>query len=663
MDKDIQAYQTWQQTQGTGASAAQGGLPGYLQKFVTPAKAQNKGNLLTNNLNTIGQIGGGIGGFLLGGPLGGIAGAAGGGALGESLKRASLGEDQNLGESLTQGAIGAGNELIGQGLGKFILSPLLSKLGGAVSKTGENILEKQVANKTADLVSNEFGHVPATQRAGLNEVVSMMQQHGIEPTAENMARFAEAGTGGNGALNGIKNQLVMQGGQVHMGDIGQLVDEAITKQPSLGSIGNKQAPANIIRDALRQEIQQTIYGGKGSLTNTAEPMSVLDAAKNIFGYKASSGAEAAVYKDVRQGLINKLNEDAGISGLVSKYKVTPEDYQAILKAAGGNESLATHMVDQLNGATKLQDIQKAELPFVAAGRLSQAAGKAASSALPTSAATPSGLGMLGKLTGAAGVAAAPFTHGISLALPAAELIGKGVTGEVGQKVLGKGLSALGGLSGLTGQVAQRAIPPAFESGPQTAETTPQLSAQTNLPSTASSGSSTSSNMFSPAIMQAMALHDIQTTGGKNIDKIVQLNSIFGPKASSPSSNDLTRASDIQDAFSVLDAAKAQFDDLGGGEGSLGGLTADIPLVGQYLNPKGKAYNQTKVDTAAALAKALTGSARPAASVIEQYKHSLPDLTDSPEVAAQKLTNIRGQLSSRARNYVDVAPELQQLIGR
>ena len=105
--------------------------------------------------------------------------------------------------------------------------------------------------------------------------------------------------------------------------------------------------------------------------------------------------------------------------------------------------------------------------------------------------------------------------------------------------------------------------------------------------------------------------------------------------------------DIGDAFSYLQSAEQQLTQAGGAKGAFGNAT-DIPIAGQYINPAGSAYQQTKVDIATALAKALTGNSRPAAQVINMYMHSLPSVTDTPQVAAQKLQNVRLELMNKAK---------------
>lgn len=119
-----------------------------------------------------------------------------------------------------------------------------------------------------------------------------------------------------------------------------------------------------------------------------------------------------------------------------------------------------------------------------------------------------------------------------------------------------------------------------------------------------------------------------------------------PKA--PTAAQQTGATAIQDAFGYLDTVEQELDKLGG-VNAQSGYEAEIPLLGKYLQPGVRAYNETKFDAATALAKALTGRAATAAS-LKLATASLPSPTDSPSQAAQKLANVRLELANKAPDY-------------
>lgn len=120
---------------------------------------------------------------------------------------------------------------------------------------------------------------------------------------------------------------------------------------------------------------------------------------------------------------------------------------------------------------------------------------------------------------------------------------------------------------------------------------------------------------------------------------------------------------ISSALSALDTAQQQLVNAGGAKGPEGFL-AKIPFLGQYFNPKGYVYEKTKSDIAAQLTRAVTGAARTSGSIFENFMSSLPDVTDTPQVASQKLKNIYQQITGRASSlgfsditsqYSDYAP--------
>lgn len=121
------------------------------------------------------------------------------------------------------------------------------------------------------------------------------------------------------------------------------------------------------------------------------------------------------------------------------------------------------------------------------------------------------------------------------------------------------------------------------------------------------------------------------------------------KAAKQTAADQQRHDNLQAAISSLDASEQNLQTGGGAQGIMG-ATANIPLVGQWLNPAGDAYNKTKIETATQLAKAITNSARPGQSVTDAYMHSLPEVTDNPEHAKDKIALMRNQLQAQAKAF-------------
>lgn len=142
---------------------------------------------------------------------------------------------------------------------------------------------------------------------------------------------------------------------------------------------------------------------------------------------------------------------------------------------------------------------------------------------------------------------------------------------------------------------------------------------------------------------------------KNASQYLAFANAFSAQAkNSASDTKLTAAQStlkdgITSALAALDSTEQLLSTAGGAKGATG-ATANIPILGQYLNPSGHSYEATKTDTALQLAKALSGTSRAPASVFQQVLHSLPSVTDTPQVAANKIANLRAQVQAQAHAH-------------
>ncbi len=180
---------------------------------------------------------------------------------------------------------------------------------------------------------------------------------------------------------------------------------------------------------------------------------------------------------------------------------------------------------------------------------------------------------------------------------------------------------------------------------------------TSGPSTDNGSNAQTNPLADPRFIQYLTLLDMQKTGGKNLDTINKLSDMFAPKALSTA--DQTRHDSLQTALQGIDAAEQNLITAGGAQGIMGHL-ANIPFFGQYLNHTGAAYTATKIELATQLAKAITGGSRPAESVIQAYLHSLPDVSDTPEFAADKIKKLRNDLLVQAKgnSFKDIVETYQ-----
>lgn len=166
-------------------------------------------------------------------------------------------------------------------------------------------------------------------------------------------------------------------------------------------------------------------------------------------------------------------------------------------------------------------------------------------------------------------------------------------------------------------------------------------------------------------LQMAMLQDLQQTGGKRIAALKSVYDIVAPQkniAMSKASQE--QQNNILTALSALDASEYNLLHSGGAKGPLAGATANLPVAGQYINPKGYTFNKTRIETATQLAKALTGSTRPAKEVTMQYLHSLPAIDDTPQVASYKLNILRNDILKRAQaTGLDISAYAGQSLGQ
>lgn len=154
------------------------------------------------------------------------------------------------------------------------------------------------------------------------------------------------------------------------------------------------------------------------------------------------------------------------------------------------------------------------------------------------------------------------------------------------------------------------------------------------------------------LKQAIA-QDIQQTGGKNMNNLMQLGQLYGlvDSSGSPAGAKLTTdqqktVDSANEASATLDTMLSQLGQLGGGAGRVGGLLGTIEgKVG--LNNNVNAFNSTKTDTAIALAKAYSGSARiPSKEQLQSIEQSMPNYNDNPQEAQRKVDLIKQRLSAK-----------------
>ena len=172
------------------------------------------------------------------------------------------------------------------------------------------------------------------------------------------------------------------------------------------------------------------------------------------------------------------------------------------------------------------------------------------------------------------------------------------------------------------------------------------------------------------VQQAM-VQAVQSGDAKTLANLKLLNDSMSASAKTASASGKLSAAQIatqQAGLSALSSLKSLEQNLTSAGGAQGpaGSAATIPIIGQFLDPKGAAYQATLVDTATALAKAMTGG-KPSAQSIEQWKHSLPQFNDTPAVVQSKLQQVRNSMNNKIQETIssaggaDLSSTLQDLM--
>lgn len=563
----------------------------------------------TNLLPLILGGGGALAGSIAG-PLGTAGGGAAGSAAGEALKEKLTGQKLSAKSIGIQGALGAvpgvfegaGAAIKAGRAGESVVGSLVGK--GAAKVAGEeavaNAVDKPAGFKLGRTVANKGSSLEAKaggfnvgQKAGagvmmpgdVQEAEQWLASKGVSGGSAE-SRLAAVNNIKSDALTGLNKAVSESSAVVTNAERQRLADNIMASASKVAGPGQKQAlkdAAAYIKDVEAADTPQKLLDLKR-------------AADTNINFNAKSASVAPETQQIAKAVRTHVNET--LNNIVPEAVTHNTDY-----------SMAKQLEQQLAGAAKNPKGLKIPLTGVnVGGKTAQAAGSV--------------VGKFGQKAGAA-------------------LAGEG--GAVSQVAapLAKATLAQGVTRGVVGSLT---APNQTQVQPNSGATS--LENILNAPSTATSKDSTASGSpFNENAIQAAILKDIAQNGGKNTSQLVSLYNTFG-KPDKVSATQQANSDNVGLAGAALKSISQAYDIAGGGQGAPG-LATHIPIAGQYLAPKAAAYNQTKIETATQLAKALTGSTRPASTVIEYYLHSLPNIEDRPEVAAQKLIFLQNDLKNRA----------------
>lgn len=552
-----------------------------------------------------------------------------------------------------------------QTLTSALMGGALGKIGGALGNRATQAAAG-TANKTAgNIAARSFAqafNVPSKLAPRLKplETSKEILSHGIGGSLDNMQKVAQSVTGDNGILTNVVRSAVGKiPGDIKTGDV-------------LGSVKNMldQYP---LKDATKRDVLSAVIGTEkpGVLPDFINPVDALDRAKTL---------ESIGYQYINKG-VNKMNPSPEALAIGRAYLAGADELTSSLEKTVGSQNIldqfktpemmgqlskiSPKLANQFQNAKTLSDVRSIQAPFVKLSQMIGLTNDAAQSVVP------SGMGMLGARGGGAlignalggpvgaigGFMAAPFTAGIEqaarapIATGAAKAI-NAVAGASGGAGGGKLSSTLS--SPLARALEFNAIPPVLNrnSGQSdTADLSSPLPTPPSMPTPLPMTQQASDPYPLAAVMYDIQRDPKNASTYMSLYKTISDVNLAQQKASQSSSATATQSQakdSILGALGLLDSAENNLVSSGGAKGPVLGELGTIPKAGQYLNPQGYSYHNTRVEIATALAKALSGNSRPAQQMINMYLDSLPDVTDTPRVAQLKLARVRNDVLKQAQ---------------
>lgn len=361
---------------------------------------QDTGNWFTKALPTIGSIAAPVVGGLLAPATGGLSLLAGaalsglGSAGGKVLENAIEGKTQDVGGILESGLEGAGGGIVG-GVGNKVIGGIGKKVFGGVADAAQRSTASKAAAQTEQNLAQEFGGVSKAAKQNMNfgNSLDLADEAGIPKTAQGFAEARNVATGANGYLNSVLDTIVRNHGPVNLENYGKIVQDAIKTHPELGNLeavsgsrGGLPKPADTTASGMKNLfsdlLQQTGFGGQGSLSMSAEPDKALDLLRQVrtLGQRYAGSepgtpgaAQYDVYNKVYQGLKNSIYGRPEINAAIKTHVPTAEDLAAVTKMAGGNQKLAQYLVDTAKNAQTAKDLLAPQARFMSMGDLGEEA--------------------------------------------------------------------------------------------------------------------------------------------------------------------------------------------------------------------------------------------------------------------------------------------------
>jgi hypothetical protein len=579
----------------------------------------------------------------------GTVAAAGLGGIGELLRQRMSGEEMDLKKAAGEAALSA----IPGGLGKV---GKLAKAAKGISVTRTGLQTAKAAGEGAKVAGVADDAVSAGSKGLLGKLKTGLATQGQQMEARSGGFGVGAKVSGSAPLDYSSSAQISK----------TLAEHGI-------KAGNPISRLRGVEDKLAEhgaQIDDFIKTNNRVLT-AAERKAI--AGEYMDAVKGTANVNEAVLKNAKQLSDNFIKQGKDVKGMIDFRRGLDRDAISYIAnpdaALAANQQAAKVMRGVLAGKTSelIPDMKGANTAYSklagAKEYLVQGGGQVNK---------PSG-GLIGRIIDSGPVQAAESRTGRVLQRLGGEAapVAKGAS---------KAAGAIGGVAGTAGRyvkalAAQGAVRiPGAVMGAQPDPNDPNA-ADPNDPNAmlpgdeadmasveGADGMDSSGNVFTPELLQMMAIQDIQATGGKNLNQIATLQKLFGGGAGGkkPMSAEASKlTANVSSGMRALDEIEAQL----GQDSNLPAKNAAGGLLGNFGRGMAgtqsfEAANNEIVDV---LTRMRTGAAI-SANEEKIYKAQLPQPFDSPDVIQEKLNRYRQLFTQIGGNASGGSPDIESLMG-
>jgi hypothetical protein len=677
--------------------------------LVAPVTTKKKKDFWTDQMSTVGSMGGAAAGAMggaaigsvvpvvgtaIGGLLGAILGGAAGGAGGQVLENSVAGD--NLGTDVGSQALWGGLTSvgplkalsIGKGLIKGTGEALLKGGGSAAIKAG---VEKGIAaTPIRDAISKMTGN---SSKLGDKLIASQSLLTGAQARAmkinpiqtignintrtgltniSDMADFGKrlTGNGDTSLLDTMSNSAIADAKNV---SVDGLREEASKLIDAAGASLKPTQRKALLDHAMKASVAMR-GGADGGLSPYVDPTAAIGQANNFkriastltsgFNVTGDQAEMGNIYNSLARKIEDAVYSSPGTNANITAIARSGRDdllfmAQDLEKAGNTAQAQAARKVaEEVGNVKSVKELRSLKKDFVDLSKIDRASAQA-----------DGARSLTGKdMTKTVGSIVRNPLNIIAMPLDAA-------TPTIGG-MLKKVDSAVAPRLGATGSATITPVNAALRSGmyqapfntgspDTTAPTDPNIIDMTQQPdgtygtgatdptatdTTASNPYGVSSQQVGQLMMMALAKGDNKAaTELKSIYDLVSASETSAAsKINTTTQKALNSSANGEDALARLEAS---YKAAGGGQGPIGGYASGL-LGSIGLNSNAKVYNDTVASTAAQLARAMGETGVLSDTDIKRYMSMLPTLQDTTQSAASKLALIRQALTTTKANATE-----------